>query len=80
VDCHIRYDIDAGAAYIGIGAVRDIARTIQAGEDDSVMIDLDANGLVAGIELLDISEPQLFVTDRDRRKPERTIKVTGDLL
>jgi uncharacterized protein YuzE len=80
VNCAVRYDSEAGAAYICIGRHRDVDRTIRAGDDDDVMIDLDANGQVCGIELLGISEPQLFVTHGDRRKPERTIRVREDLL
>jgi len=80
MNCTVRYDSEANAAYIGLGAIRDVDRTIQAGDDEDVMIDLDANGQVCGIELLGINEPQLFITHGDQRKPERTIRVKGDLL
>ena len=50
----LTYDLDAGALYIGLSE-QDVARTRQV--DDNTLVDLDAEGHPAGIEITSIDHP-----------------------
>jgi uncharacterized protein YuzE len=47
----VKLDRDAGAAYLGL-STNDVARTVEFSED--IYVDLDAMGVVVGVELLDL--------------------------
>jgi uncharacterized protein YuzE len=50
----VRLDRDAGAAYLRLSTNR-VARTVEFSED--IYVDLDAMGVVVGVELLDLMAP-----------------------
>jgi len=64
-DLTCRYDKAARAVYIYIGSTefRVAAKTVEVGGDDDVMADLDQDGSVIGVEILDVSEPVVKVYD-----------------
>lgn len=82
MDFVIRYSPGARAAYIHIGGDHRLSyRTIEVGQDEEVMADLDENGQVVGIELLDVSEPVVHVLyDDDGDRPKQTLRTVNDLL
>ena len=50
----VKLDRDAGAAYLRL-STNSIARTVECSED--IYVDLDAMGVVVGVELLDLMTP-----------------------
>jgi len=66
----IEYSTEAQAAYIRLGARRHVARTLTAvGRDEEVLVDLDENDLVIGIELIGVSYPVVeLLEDRESRR------------
>lgn len=50
----VKLDRDAGAAYLRL-STNSIARTVECSED--IYVDLDATGVVVGVELLDLMTP-----------------------
>lgn len=77
----IRYSRAGNAAYIQVGGDHRLSdRTVcPLPEDDDIMIDVDANGQLIGIELLGVDEPVVHVYDDDDR-PVQRIRPHGDLL
>ena len=77
----IRYTPGVRAAYIYMGGDhRVITRTVNPGDDDETMIDLDENGQVVGIELLGVDEPVVHIMDDSDERPEQTLRVRRDIL
>lgn len=76
----IEYSSEAQAAYIRIGSPRPRARTlVETGRDDSVLVDLDENGLVTGIELLGVSYPVIELLEDVQAKRYRDIETVTPL-
>jgi uncharacterized protein YuzE len=50
----VKLDRDAGAAYLRL-STNSVARTVEFSED--IHVDLDAMGVVVGVELLDLTTP-----------------------
>lgn len=63
----IQWDNESECAYVAL-ADGDIARTLEV--TDNVMLDLDANGNVLGIEVSYVHvAPEIVATRRERSKP-----------
>ncbi len=60
-DLTCRYDPGARAVYIYVGSAefRVAAKTVEVGDD--VMVDLDQDGHVIGVEIMDVNEPVVHV-------------------
>jgi uncharacterized protein YuzE len=60
-DLTCRYDPGARAVYIYVGSAefRVAAKTVEVGDD--VMVDLDQDGHVIGVEILQVNEPAVEV-------------------
>jgi len=55
-DLRVTTDEKTGAHYIYVDARRKHAKTIQVGNDENVMADLDQDGKVVGIEILKVGQ------------------------
>ena len=76
---HSSYDATAGAAYITVSS-NDVARTVEV--TPTVLVDLDALGVVVGVELLRPQEAvpvetitqQCHVLEKDRDELQKTLQ------
>jgi uncharacterized protein YuzE len=62
-DLTCRYDPGASAVYIYVGSTefRIASKTVTLGDGDKVMADIDQDGDVIGVEIMDVNEPVVHV-------------------
>lgn len=60
---NIKYDIMADAVYVNVGKGK-VAKTVKT--EDRVLVDLDHDGNVVGIEILDASSQQDLVANLEQ--------------
>ena len=60
---NIKYDIMADAVYVNVGSGK-VAKTVKS--EDRFLVDVDKNGNVVGIEILDASSQQDLVTNLEK--------------
>jgi uncharacterized protein YuzE len=74
----LRYDGEARAVYIYIGSTEFRAADHTMEISDDVMVDIDSDGRVIGVEVLGVAEPVVHVLHGER--PEQTLTARDDLL
>jgi|CXWL01.1.fsa_nt_gi uncharacterized protein YuzE len=68
----IKYDIMADAVYVNVGSGK-VAKTIKT--EDRFLVDVDKDGNVVGIEILDASSQQELVANLEKNV-ERGVPIT----
>lgn len=80
----IAYDPEAKACYIYLHSNdwMTAEKTVEIGNDDSVMADIDRGGRCFGVEILGCQEPyvQVYEGGREVRRPTRTVEVRDQIL